>query len=318
MKYILSNNIKGGTNKYVKELISTYPHLERIVSYEALISKNISSNDTIFIQHLMNTNTSIEQLIDMKEKTGCKIIIILHDFYWFMPYLEFHDPFTLYLQNIVINPLVKKLFDIVNLVVAPSLFLLTHYKKYFQNNLIMNPHNDYIIENTKNIPMIENCTIHIASLREYNTLKGSENIDFLEYNCKTYKGFTINVMRTGWHIPNYQEQEFFTQIEQYKIHGLLHLNKYADSYDYSLTKSLNSGLPILYNNIGSYKERIPQKDHYFKVIDDESQYYDRELLKKQFEKMLDYIIENNGKYNHMNKSYDFDTNTLNNFLFSAV
>lgn len=65
----------------------------------------------------------------------------------------------------------------------------------------------------------------------------------------------------------------------------------------------------MYNNIGSYKERIPQKDHYFKVIDDECQYYDRELLKKQFEKMLDYIIENNGKYNHMNKSY-----ALNNFF----
>jgi hypothetical protein len=72
----------------------------------------------------------------------------------------------------------------------------------------------------------------------------------------------------------------------------------------------------LYNNIGSYKTRIGEKEHYFKVIEDESQYYDRDFLRKKFEKMLDYIIENNGKYNNMNKSYNFECKSLYNFLFN--
>ena len=321
-KYIISNLFSGGTQKYVEEIMKNYSNVERITSYENLLSKNICSNDILFLQHLIYIDITPQQIIDIKEQTGCKLIITVHDFSWLISdFSQLHDnPFhKIYLEeNIIIQPLIKKLFDISDMIIIPSEFTFNFYKKYFdEKNMIIFMHNDFFVdENAKFLPIIHDNVINIASIRSYTEVKGCENIDFLEYNCGEYKGYKVNVFRTGWHIPMYQEHEFFQQIEQYNIHGLLHLNKFGESYDYSLTKSFNSGLPILYNNIGSYKTRIVEKEHYFKVIEDESQYYDRELLRKNFEKMLDYIIENNGKYNNMNKSFDFECKSLYNFLFN--
>jgi hypothetical protein len=95
----------------------------------------------------------------------------------------------------------------------------------------------------------------------------------------------------------------------------MHLNKYGETYDYSLTKSINSGLPIVYNNIGANKTRILNKEHYFKVLDNESNYYSIKLICQAFNKYLDYIIENNGKYSNINSTYQFKRNALYNFLF---
>ncbi len=56
-------------------------------------------------------------------------------------------------------------------------------------------------------------------------------------------------------------------------------------------------MPILYNNFGSFKERIPEKDNYIKVFDSEYDVNSIDKLMEEFEKMLDYVISNNGKYN---------------------
>jgi hypothetical protein len=321
-KFIISNIFLGGTDKYISELFKNYKNLERVSCYAELESKNICSTDILFVQHLINyIDITVDHLIEIKEKTGCKIIVTAHDFSWLTPNFLHNDKpsHIIYMQeNIEVQPLVKKLFNRVDMIITPSEFTFSFYKKYFDtNNIVICPHNDFCIdENIKRVPLIHGNVINIASVRSYTEVKGCENIDFLEYNCGEYKGYKINVMRTGWHIPVYQEHDFFQQLEQYNIHGLLHLNKYGESYDYSLTKSFNSGLPILYNNVGSYKTRIKEKEHYFKVMDHESQYYDRELLRERFENMLDYIIENNGTGNEMNKSFNFECRPLYNLLFN--
>jgi hypothetical protein len=88
-------------------------------------------------------------------------------------------------------------------------------------------------------------------------------------------------------------------MSKHNFHCLLHLNKYGETYSYALTKSIYSGLPILYNNIGSFKYRIPiDTPHYKKVTDNENDYNNNELLFNTFETMLDYIIENNGLFDN--------------------
>jgi hypothetical protein len=74
----------------------------------------------------------------------------------------------------------------------------------------------------------------------------------------------------------------------------MHLNAFADTYSYTLSYSMNTGLPIIYNNIGAYKERIQSREHYFKVYEHEldDNLLDYSLLDSQFEKLLDYIIAN--------------------------
>ena len=52
----------------------------------------------------------------------------------------------------------------------------------------------------------------------------------------------------------------------------------------------------MYNNIGAYKERIPEKEHYMKVFEHEVNFNkdDKALLTLRFTKMLDYIIGHTG------------------------
>jgi hypothetical protein len=219
-------------------------------------------------------------------------------------------------NNITVQPSIKKLFDTADLIIAPTEFVYEYYTRHFdKKNIILNPHNDYVIDNcVKNVPTIQNNAITVVNLRGNSEVKGCECLEFLKDKYKTYKGYSINFCRCGVELPLYEEREFFHFIKHFNIHGLLHLNKYGETYDYSLTKSLNSGLPIVYNNIGAYKTRIPQKEHYFKAIDHENDYYNSDILSDAFGKFLDYIIENNGKYNQMNEAYEFKTNALYNYL----
>ena len=68
------------------------------------------------------------------------------------------------------------------------------------------------------------------------------------------------------------------------------MNKFGETYCYSLSKFLKSGLPIIYNNIGAFKERIPIKEYYFKVFDSEKDIILNSTLENKFIELLDYII----------------------------
>lgn len=98
----------------------------------------------------------------------------------------------------------------------------------------------------------------------------------------------------GYDMERYDD--FNSHLKKYNISGLIYLSKYGETYCYALTKYLNSGLPILYNNFGVFKERIyPNKKH-FKVLDNELE-YDNELknphkLKTVYYKFLHYIQKN--------------------------
>jgi hypothetical protein len=134
--------------------------------------------------------------------------------------------------------------------------------------------------------------------------KGSEVISYLVKNIKRYKEYNLNYLIVGKTIGIYQEDEFYEYVKKYNIHCLLLLNKWGETYCYSLTKYINSGLPILYNNIGVCKHRIPPNvEHYKKVIDNEAEYKTiNKVIGERLTDMLDYIIRENGKYNKDNMS----------------
>jgi hypothetical protein len=101
----------------------------------------------------------------------------------------------------------------------------------------------------------------------------------------------INWFIVGVNIPSYSENEFYDYIKKYNIHALTFLNKWGETWCYSLTKAFHSGLPIIYNNFGVFKERIPENTkHYFKVYDNEND-TDIGKLYSTFEKMISYIIK---------------------------
>jgi hypothetical protein len=211
-----------------------------------------------------------------------------------------------YLNNISkIHPHILELFQHASLVIHPSLFTKQHYDRYFPiENTIVQIHND-IMKMTEElvVPKIFDKNIYIGCIQELSHYKGYENVTLLKNKYTHYNDYKIHFLIVGKTIPKYTEENWESFVKRYQFHCLLHLNKYGETYSYCLTKSLITGLPILYNNIGAYKERIPPYNkHYLKVIEKESDYSNQELLFSKFESMLNYIIENNRYSREMNKS----------------
>ena len=203
------------------------------------------------------------------------------------------------------------MFDIAYKILCPSEFLYSIFNKIYKNsNLIRFNWIDYELnENIKyRKQKIVNNLINIGMLSENSIYKGKEYINKLEKIIE-YKNYKINILIIDKNLPIYDEEEYFTFIKKYNINGLLYLNKWGETHCYSLTKALLIGIPIFYNNIGCFKERIPIAEHYIKNIESEEYHINKENLIKNYYKFLDIIIEN--KYdtyeiNNINKIINKD------------
>jgi hypothetical protein len=325
--YIISAIKGGGSNKYIDDIVNNYTNVKiiKIKNKKSLMGiSNFSPYDILFVQQLLFTDILPIDLIKIQSVFNVTMIISIHDFCWFVYDDDINNPkknvwetgYLLKLQNI--KPGIVTLFNVANMVIHPSKFTFDQYSKYFPtNNCLIQEHNDIEIDySTKNIPKIENNTINIANYQSFSKCKGSENVMLLKDKYNTYKGYKINFFIVEKNMSKYNETNWIEKLNRYHFHCLLHLNKYGETYSYCLTKSINSGLPILYNNIGAFKYRIPKNnEHYKMVIDNEDEYNNTDLLFKNFEGMLDYIIANNGIFNKSNKSNTILYKNLYDFIF---
>jgi len=311
--YIINNIYGGGTLKYKNDIKEKYKHVNfvEVPDKKTLDSIKLNVNDVLFVQQLLFTDLAPRDILNIKYKYASKIIISIHDFCWVTDVLNNHPKQPYYqwsylIPNIKIHDDIIELFTQADLVIHPSYFTYEVYGKWFStNNFIVSYHNDYRIDySTKSIPLIHNNQINIGVMHEYMEYKGSEVISHLVKNIIRYKSYSLNYLIVGKTIGIYQEDEFYEYVKKYNIHFLLLLNKWGETYCYSLTKYINSGLPILYNNIGACKYRIPPNvEHYKKVIDNEDEYSNiNNMIGERMKDMLDYIIKENGKYNKENTS----------------
>jgi hypothetical protein len=309
--FIISNIQHGGSKKYLDDITTHY----KCADFNIITNKsqlyNLSectSNDILFVQQLLYTDILPNDVLYIKRKFDLKMFICIHDFYWFDTREPTQEPpafQNMYLaEQVCIPEDIQLLFENSNKIIHPSQFTIDHYKKHFPtHNIALVAHNDYLVNyKSKRIPKIKNKTIVIGNFQQFSTCKGSENIKKIYEKYTHYKGYALQFKIVDINIPRYTEENWYNLIIYHQFHCLLHLNKFGETYSYTLTKSINSGLPILYNNVGSFKYRIPKKEHYIKVIDDEKDYDNEGLLFNAFEKMLDYIIKNNGLFNNSNNN----------------
>jgi hypothetical protein len=284
--FIIHNVDGGGTLKYINDLLFFKTEFILIRNKEELLSQEFHAYDIILVQQLF-TDITPTDLLTLKEETSVNLIICIHDFFWFhvTSTIDLVQCAAAYLTVPVIHKDTLALFDKAILVIHPSKFTKTHYDAYFPtHNTIIQRHNDININYyCRNIPAVTT-SINIGVIHEVNEFKGSENIELLR-KLKNYKGYPIHIV-----VCNYTETNWHEVIQN--LHGLLFLNKWGEPYCYALSKAIHSGLPILYNNIGSFKERIPLREHYVKVIEKEEDYHDEVKLQACFKTWIDYILVN--------------------------
>ena len=318
--YIICNIQLGGTSKYINDIINNLPAKYIFITSRNHL-KNINfnpENDIIMVQQLIMTDIFPNDIIEIKKKwNDLKIIITIHDCYWLNENVihDFGiDPYNWhgkYIENnIKIGKDIFQLFEIVDEVIHPSLFTFDLYSKYFdKKNFKLVYHNDILsTQDFDNFPLIKkNKEINIGVLHSFSIYKGKEIIEILMEKYKKYKRYKINFLIVDFTIEKYNEDNFNDIIVKYNIHCLVHLNKWGETYCYAMTKYLNSGLPILYNNIGAFKDRIPIKEKYKILMESENEAIDfvnnpsvQNIIYNKFNSFLDYII-----YKNIDDEYKF-------------
>jgi len=325
--FIIHNNRKGGVDKYVNDIITLYDNNEYIFieNKDMLYYYNYGENDVLFIQNLLHCDITTYDIISLYNTFHYKIIIAIHDFIWLCQeqYKYTYDIPSAYLSNdISVSNEVTQLLSLSDKLIMNSQFTYDVYSKYFDpSNFILCYPNDYNIQvGIKNIPQINNECINIGIFSPLCRYKGEIYVNYLK---ETFECKEIQFKIVGQNIPYYKENDFYDYIRKYNINGFLLLNEWGETYAYLLTKIINSGLPLLYNNFGAFKERLSgiqeNMEHYFKVYDNE--YNDNEtrdytMLHLQFNNFIKYIIANNGSTQEMNEDFTIITNSVYDELFS--
>ena len=295
--YIICGVGIGGTNKYINDLVSYYGiHVKIINNKKELERYNFKSLDIILIQQLLFTDITPDNLINIKNTKNPYMFIILHDFSYLNKNIynttnDIQSKSYMKINNDVI-PQVHKLFKTVNNVICPSKFVYDIYSRHINSaNFILVNHTDYKCDMNRIVVPKVTKSVNIGVFHNVSEVKGSEYVSYLMKTYNMFDGVIINYFIVGITIGNYKEGDFFELLTKYNIHGLLLLNKYAETWCYLLTKYLFSGLPILYNNIGSFRERISPLESRFSVGGTDGM-IDLDSLNKGYENMLKYIVEN--------------------------
>ena len=316
--YIISYSFEGGTKKFLLDLEKFFPqnNFIKVLNKDDLSIINLTSEANVIINNLFNTDIIVQDLIELKNSNPkLKFYIVLHDMYWLnynnsgtykSELTDYYSNLTntefsvhgIYLkQNISLDLQVIKLFNLCDNVICPSKFIYNIYSsKYTNPKLIIVPYIDISLE--KNLIQQH----HVPPI-----ISNTINIGCLNYNCY-HKG--INLIA---HLKS--------NFSKYNIHCLTYLSIVGESWCYSLTKGIKSQLPIFYNNIGSFVERVDKsiETNFIAYQSEQEIQYDTEMkiLTSRFEQFLNLIIGSNcnqeTKPDYNNLKYEINDFYMNTF-----
>jgi len=326
--HICSDN-KGGTEKYVTDLIHLYNTYEHHVYHSIPFTiANIDIQDIILIHihatfFASNIEWNILHIIDEFKKTlGQSILIYLtiHDYQWLFNSVPIHtiqdkDKWKEFYTTHTAKHSTL-LFEKVSKIFMPEISVYQFYDNLMkftietQNKIHIVPHCDkYIRQEQYYIPKIEDPKIiNIAFIAQFNEYKGARIFLDLIYNLRSYKEYTIHYHIFGKHTPSdhddnlkqfvhfhgrYSDENIIQHLYDYRIHIQTSLSIFEETYCYSLTNLINSGLPIIYFNQGALKTRLNSK--YPRMFPFES-ISSMQIVYNTVFNAIDYVIVNQGRY----------------------
>jgi hypothetical protein len=300
----------GGTEKYMRDLKNLFPEYNFIdfENFEYGINYNIlyKNIDIIHINSILYNNLKNNYFFFFEKFfKGVKKYLTIHDYQWLFP----DNPNILKDDFIGQKPVNIHFFDhllsICDKIIFPSNNIYNNYKIYidldkYNNNIFIVNHCDKLINyNFLYIPKIYS-TINIAFIGNFSKYKGSEIFKNLTNSHLYYKNYKIMYYIFGY-IENPDNENFNSDntkllntycdtnivdaMHGYNIHGITHLSLFEETYCYALTNSINSGIPILYINRGSFNERLKESEKYFPTeinnINDTIIHFFNYIIKKQ-------------------------------------
>ena len=322
----ITHNFGGGTDVYIENLINIFDNYNHIII--KIIGKNyVNINNNIFdisiVNFLLDNCNSIvfihnllcyenfsminnEILTILMKNSFIKKILVIHDYYLLIP----NNPNPIKSQKIIPNindiDLAKKIIDNCEKIIFNSNSCFFNYKKYIysiKNSIILNNvpdidfYNNRCFPNKKNIYNIGilgmvGIAEHKGKLLLTKILKNFENnpqYKFILFGDSTIEDSYNNLEVLG----EYNNNNIFNLIDEKNIDYFLFLSVFEETYSLSLSIAIKYGLPIIYNDIGAYSERLISYKNCFSFTEENF-----EII----ENILDFIhnnynnIENKNQY----------------------
>lgn len=301
--YHLTHNFGGGTNIYVDNIQKIFPNYNHIIiniiDQDYIIINNDLKIDKSFIKNIINTKGLLivhhllyydknddctriaSEILDTINSINMIKIFIVHDYFLFNQFKP--NPIKSEISQFLSDNLISKI----------KIFF-SNFDKIFFNSI--NCYNNYL----KYIPLINNSTIlnvvpdiSYYSNRIFPIRKEKYNIGIIGRICCTHKGIfiadkIINIINNNYenkykfiiigtsnlHKNNlvvtgeYNNNNIFSLINEHDIDYFLFLSAFEETYSFTLSIALHTGLPIIYNNIGSYSERLANYNNCYPFLED--------------------------------------------------
>lgn len=279
--YHWTHNWGGGTQKYIDELCKLFPNETHHIINGPPFQIDLNKAEVLHIHSTMvgmNIGWEVLNLV----KYFKKVILTIHDYQWLFPNCP--NPTTEDFENLEIPrenvKNFKELLKKCNTVFMHTENLLKRYEQYCgplrggddTNILVTYPCDVPVYYERLFIPSsITNNKIKIGFLGGTAQHKGYyQFIDIVRkfYNDDEYE---FHLYGANIHSPfvfshgKYSDVDITKVIRNDGIHILLALSLSEETYCYALTKMINTGIPIVYLNRGSFIDRLSRRERFFPV-----------------------------------------------------
>ena len=280
----ITHNFGGGTHVYINNLINIFKnyrhYIVKIMKNETLKIDNLVKGGDVLnvlktaslvIVHsvLFDNNECLamsNNAIDIIRSVECKKILIVHDYFLFDP--SNPNPIKSELSNKYPMDEAKNFLHIFDKVFFNSVNCYENYIKVFSkiNNFhILNVTPDINFYKERILPEKKEI-YNIGLIGDIGCLHKGRNlaskiITMFNSTFDRKYNFTIfgnydppysNLKITG----KYKNEDIFSMIKNEDIDYFLFVSVFEETYSFALSIALHTGLPIIYNNIGSYSERL--------------------------------------------------------------
>ena len=278
--YHICHNFGGGTLNYVNNLINILNQYKHIILYTHHFNEKeniILDNKNIIFVHsylyynenkLLNINYNIHNQIKYYNNK----YLIIHDY--FLIYSQ--EPNIINYKKPIENDIkyLNKIFLDFKKVIFNTKFCYDFYNKYLNidnNSIILNDVPDIKnINNDINYYLKEKNLYNIGIIGHVdNETKGASLCHkiFKNHNNEKYKfiifgdGNSFNNYSNVYVYGKYNNKDIFNLINHYKIDFFIFTSLFEETYSYTLSIELSTGLPIVYYDRGCIKERINNKEN---------------------------------------------------------
>jgi hypothetical protein len=278
----LTHQLGGGTQKYIDNLIKLFPDVEHRIINQTPFNitdvdkiKLIHIHATMFGQHL---GWDVLKLIDYFNNKEMPIYLTVHDYQWLFtinPAPSTEDFLTITPKTEDVSNC-QVLFNSVTRIIFPTRRVYDNYAKYINIPLEkthIEPHNDIPIryqqsytpkiESSINIAFVGLPSIH-KGIREFYRLTQIMNA-YYDIPIKYHLYGGSNVITTIVEHGHYNDDTLIETLHKDNIHIVLSISIAEETYCYSLSRLINSGLPIVYLNRGALTTRLKESPRFFPV-----------------------------------------------------